>query len=142
MTIDELNRISSLPDVLSKKQLEEEFKLLLNAMQQEPKRDQNLAIMSALFELAERQWATYELLASEIKEKIEELILKIWDQNDLDSTEKLVGTIAHLGLSKAFSVLILTDPKDLNSEIRTEIASAIVEFGDNVSDPYSGMRGT
>lgn len=51
-----------------------------------------------------------------------------------------MGIIARLGLTNAFSKLVLTNPHELKDEIKTEIASAIVEFGGTVGDPYSGMQ--
>lgn len=68
------------------------------------------------------------------------LVLKIWSKDSLDSTEALMSIIARLGLTNAFSKVILTNPQELKDEIKTEIASAIVEFGDTVDDPYFGIR--
>ncbi|PXX35301.1 hypothetical protein [Undibacterium pigrum] len=97
-------------------------------------------LLFALFELAERQWHTYLPLSEKIRQQLDVLVLNIWSKTSLTSTEALIGVIARLGLSEAYTKLRLTDPGQLSPEVSTEIASAIVEFGDTVDDPYSGLK--
>lgn len=140
MTNDDLNRISSLPDSMSCEQVEKEFAMLIQSIGAEPLANEFLLIMTALSELADRQWATYELLNNQIKDKIEEIAIKVWQQNSLDSTEKLICVIGRIGLTNAWSYLVSIKPSTLSPEVTDEIASAIIEIGDSVGDPYAGMR--
>lgn len=141
MTKDDLNRICSLPDGLSREEIEDEFNFVLRSIQPSSNFIDRDLVMSALFELSRRQWGTYSLLSSDVTRKIENLILTVWIPDSLDSTEKLLGIISRLGLAKTFSALVSTNFSVLKPEIRNEIESAIIEFGDGVDDPYSGVVG-
>ncbi|MFZ6780787.1 hypothetical protein ACO0LD_28475 [Undibacterium sp. Ji83W] len=138
--MDEFDRISALPDELTYHQLEHEFACIIERIKSAPENQDSDILMSALFELADRQWNSYSLLSDTFRHQLDLLVLKIWSKDSLDSTEALMGIIARLGLTNAFSKVILTNPHELKDEIKTEIASAIVEFGDTVDDPYFGIR--
>ena len=138
--MDEFNRISALPDLLENIELEREFIHIIGRIQSAPENKGADTLLSTLFELADRQWYTYLPLSENIRQQLDMLLLNIWSKESLASTEVLVGVIARLGLSGAFSELRLTSPDQLTDEVSTEIASAIVEFGDTVGDPYSGLK--
>ncbi|BBB68499.1 hypothetical protein UNDYM_4246 [Undibacterium sp. YM2] len=138
--MDELDRISAFPDELTQHQLEHEFACIIERIKSAPENQDCDILMSAVFELAERQWNSYSLLSDTFRHQLDMLVLKIWSKDSLDSTEALMSIIARLGLTNAFSKVILTNPQELKDEIKTEIASAIVEFGDTVDDPYFGIR--
>lgn len=140
MTNDEIERINSLPESLDRQRIEDEFIFLIKLIKRGLTEEDSILILSALNELADKQWETYELLDKTVKDNLDELILKVWDKRSLDSTEKLICVMVKLGLSSTFSLLTAIDPKNLSSEVRQEIASAILEVGENIEDPYSGMK--
>lgn len=140
MTDDDFRAVSSLLVNLKGGKLDEEFEFLIRVIKGGVLGRESDFLMSALVELADRQWDTYEILPDGIRRELGELIVKIWDKNSLDSTEKLLGVIAKLGLGNALSHLALVAKEISNLDVRQEIASAVIEFGESVNDPYSGMK--
>ena len=140
MTDDILNKISALLDNSDGNNLYKEFEFLAQTIKNGKNQQQSGLIMAAMAELAERQWEAYEVLPEKIRNDVGESIIDVWDRNSLDSTEKLVGIVAKLGLGNALSYLAAIVKEITNPEVKNEISAAILEFGETVNDPYSGMK--
>ena len=67
------------------------------------------------------------------------MILLIWDANDADRAESLLGTIGRLGLDEVFRQL-LAIKSTYAPRVRALLDEADREFGASVDDPYSGMK--
>lgn len=135
-----LKKISSLINDLNGTQFEDEFDFLIRVIKNGTDEYEANLIMDVMCELAEMQWETYEILPELIRRNLGDVIIKIWNRNSLDSTEKLVAIIAKLGLGNALIYLSTVENDIINPAVKNEIASAIVEFGNHVDDPYSGMK--
>ena len=59
-----------------------------------------------LYELADRQWHTYELLSDSLKEKIEEYLYKIIDLDSYPIMDWILVIIPRLGLENVFFTIL------------------------------------
>jgi hypothetical protein len=128
----------SLPDYLSVNELETLFNNLLRYI-----RTANYDLedtLEALYELADRQWHTYQLLNETIKLEIEDWLISIVDFNSAEIIDCITSIIGYLGLSSLYETIKATLIKDLNEEVRQIITETIKEFDAHVEDPYYGMR--
>lgn len=135
-----LNDYENLPDILSAEELK---KLFNNALEmyhlQAYEQDEFLEI---LFELANRQAMTYEILAREIKTNIDSELSRLWNTESYDQVDAILSIVLTLGLESSFNKIKKSlDEDQMSPEIRLEIEQAIKEAGDNISDPYWGMKG-
>lgn len=140
MKTEYIARLTTIPENLTSIQLMDEFNFIVEIADQELTEYERVLAMTALTELANQQWETYEVLPDKMRGELDVVAMKFWLRDSVDSTEKLVGIIARLGLSQAYRQLISSDVQNLDLEVQGAIASAIGEFGEDVSAPYSGMR--
>jgi hypothetical protein len=140
MKNDDLIKLSALKNNPNFENLNKEFQFLINLIKGAEVKDEFILIMNVLVELADKQWNTYEMLPADVVRDLGQSIFEIWDKNSLDSTEKLIEIIAKLGLENTFLRLKSLVENLPNSEVRQTVAAAIIELGDSVNDPYSGMR--
>lgn len=125
-----------LPDSISQEELNQEFAEVLAA---NLKNDADL-VSEALFALSERQWNTYELAESQLRVDVSALVFKLWDDDDANRAELLLGVISRMGLGEVLRQLRSKDLSSFSSDVRNALAEAISEFGDTVDDPFSGMK--
>lgn len=125
-----------LPDSMSREELSQEFAEVLVA-----NLETDAEIVSeALFALSERQWNTYELADEKLRASVSEAILKLWDDDDADRADLLLGVISRMGLGDVLRQLRKKDPSSYSKNVRNSLEEAIGEFGDTVDDPYFGMK--
>lgn len=62
--------------------------------------------LDELFELADRQWNTYELIDSEVKCQVEKYIMSIIDFENEEAMEPILCIIPRLGLKNLFQYLL------------------------------------
>ena len=92
-------------------------------------------------ELANRQAMTYEILAPEIKTEIDSELSRLWNTESYDQVDAILSIVLTLGLESSFNKIKKSlDEDQMSSEIRLEIEQAIIEGGDDISDPYRGMK--
>ncbi|MEO8489357.1 hypothetical protein [Pseudomonas sp.] len=96
-------------------------------------------LVKSLVQLSDRQWHTYSLLDNSLRERIEHRVLSLWDGHDLEQAEQVISIMASLGLEAINTFLASRSPTDVSPEVFNEISLALSEFGDSVSDPYSGV---
>jgi hypothetical protein len=125
-----------LPDRLTTAQLQDEFAAVLAA---DPSREAS-SIAAALFELSERQWNSCELASEGLRRDVAKMVLRVWNDQDLDCAECLLGVISRLGLADVLGHLREKDASSFSASVRTALKEAIEEFGATVDDPYSGMK--
>lgn len=125
-----------LPDRLTTAQLQDEFAAVLGA---DPSREAS-SIAAALFELSERQWTTYELASEGLRRDVAKMVLQVWNDQDLDRAECLLGVISRMGLGDVLGHLREKDASCFSADVRIALKEAIDEFGATVDDPYSGMK--
>lgn len=92
-----------------------------------------------LYELSDRQWHTYELLSDSLKEKIEQYLYKIIDLDSYLIMDWILIIIPRLGLQNVFFSILKRKSDIKNIEVLKLIEEAENEYGDTVSNPYSGI---
>ncbi|MCP4170996.1 MAG: hypothetical protein GY758_09525 [Fuerstiella sp.] len=125
-----------LPDSITQDELCHEFSEVLAA---DVESDPELA-SEALFALSERQWNTYELADEQLRTDVAAMTLKLWDDQDADRAETLLGVTSRMGLGVVLQHLRKKDRSSYSAEVRKSVEDAINEFGDSVDDPFSGME--
>ncbi|MCW1927361.1 hypothetical protein [Bhargavaea beijingensis] len=129
-----------LPDIMSTTELTKLFKEVLVLYQQKVYKPHEF--LEILFELAGRQAMTYELLDPKIKSDIDWELSRLWNTESHDQVDAILSIVLTLGLEGSFNKIKKSlDEDQMTPEIRLEIEQAIIEAGDNISDPYWGMKG-
>ncbi|PIB51714.1 hypothetical protein AOA57_02365 [Pseudomonas sp. 2588-5] len=128
---------AALPDFMTREDLESAFAELLDEF--ESKENGSAKLIKSLVQLSERQWHTYSVLDNSLRERIEHCLLSLWNGHDLEQAEEVISIMASLGLESINAFLASRSPEDVSPEVFNEISLALSEFGDSVSDPYSGM---
>ena len=94
-----------------------------------------------MYELAERQFNTYENLEESLKDRIDNWVISIWNIDNHKLIDNLLSLIALLGLQKSFlTAKTSLANTNLNPEVRNDIEDTVTELEGNVSDTYSGFR--
>lgn len=128
-----------LPDIMSTVELSKLFKEVLELYQQKVYKPHEF--LEILFELAGRQAMTYELLDPKIKSDIDRELSRLWNTESFDRVDAILSIVLTLGLEGSFNKIKKSlDEDQMSSEIRLEIEQAIIEGGDDISDPYRGMK--
>ena len=128
-----------LPDIMSTTELNKLFKEVLVLYQQKVYKPHEF--LETLFELAGRQAMTYELLDPKIKSDIDRELSRLWNTESYDQVDAILSIVLTPGLEGSFNKIKKSlDEDQMTPEIRLEIEQAIIEAGDNISDPYRGMK--
>ncbi|PMX00795.1 hypothetical protein C1X59_14590 [Pseudomonas sp. FW215-R2] len=126
----------NLPDSMPVDDLLEEFLYLVDGGYAYK---QKADFMESLLELSDRQWHTYTNLCEDLKNKIEEILISSWDGFDFDVADAAIIICSRLGLVKFFEFMKNQSVLDMSPDVFAQVKSAIVEFGNDVGNPYSGM---
>jgi hypothetical protein len=141
---------SSLPEGLPPEEIDSLVNELCNEYQQ--RQIGSLLFLRASYELANRQWATYQKLAPPTMQKVEEIILSILnEENTYADVEmrrffnRILSIIGNFGLVKCYEKI-----KDLyfSKRVPIEIEFKIVKFirevdqfkAGTVEDPYKMLK--
>ncbi|MFJ5718347.1 hypothetical protein [Neobacillus sp. NPDC093127] len=136
----DLYKYRDLPDYLSVTELNSHFSDLLGYIEANYAASP-LGKSEALYELADRQFNTYEYLEESLKERIDSWVISIWNIDNFKLIDNLLSLIALLGLQKSFlTAKTSLANTNLNPEVRTELEDTVTELEGNVSDPYSGFK--
>jgi flagellar biosynthesis component FlhA len=134
-----LDKLSQLPDKVSAEELKELFNSFLDYIEKEEQQDA-MGISEALLELADKQWHTYKILDEVTKNRIEKWIFQNWNTSSADLVDVILSIIGYLGLEENYKMVKQELDKSIQPEVRKMIMDAIEEYGESVSDPYSGMK--
>ena len=128
----------SLPDYMEVTELCEYFHNFLNQVNSE---QYNLVeALEALLELSDRQWHTYEILDTCVKNKVEGWLISVLDLDAEDYVEYATSIIGRLGLVELHKILKDSLKTNLNKEVRDIIEETVNELNGHVEDPYYGMK--
>lgn len=122
------------------------FEGILGEIENNPNVNEVRAI-DALWELADRQWHTYTLIAPDLAERIERFVEQVWipicDRRDAPSVGKVLSIIGNLGLKRSYVMI-----KGFAGLYHDEIGQRIDEFihqvevlnDGNIEDPYYDLK--
>lgn len=128
-----------LPDYVKNDMLKEKFIEFLVYYGNNTTRENIDYVLNELSELSDRQWNTYEYLDNEIKTQIEKFLSLIIDLENEDIMDAILYIIPRLGLENLFSYVLSKKDLIANKNVVQNIIEAESEYGETVSNPYSGM---
>ena len=130
------NDFRSLPESMESEDLAEYFVKFLEEYSEKPK---NMVALKQLYELAYRQWDTYENIAPELADRLENYIMSAINFDSYDITDIVISIVENLSLKNVFNYI--TDSKEgiVNPSIRKLIDEAEEEYADSIDDPYSDI---
>ncbi len=132
-----LTDFSSLPDSLEAEELEDYFKEFLSVYSDKPK---NLQALKELYELAYRQWDTYENLSPEIEKPLENYIMAAINFKSYDVTDVIISIVENLTMKNVFNYIINNKSQVSVPSIRSLIEDAEEEYADTILNPYGDMN--
>lgn len=96
-------------------------------------------VLNELAELSDRQWNTFENLDNEIKSQIEKFLALLINFESEDIMDAILYIIPRLGLENLFLYVLSRKDVIANRNVVRSIIEAESEYGETVSNPYSGM---
>lgn len=135
-----MTSFSKLPDSIESEKLKQYFQEYLCMYTNN--QDSKLIIKSLddLMELSDRQWNTYEMLDTDLKEQIEKYLKNCLDLNSEDEMDYALSIIPRLGLGNLFSYILESKNKIQNEAVLKYIQESEEEYGETVNNPYSGVE--
>ncbi|MBR2176330.1 MAG: hypothetical protein IJ861_05210 [Clostridia bacterium] len=126
----------SLPDSLEADELEVYFRQFLSFYARKPK---NLEALNELYELAYRQWDTYENLDPEIERQLEDYLMAAINFKSYDVTDIIISIVENLTMKRVFDYIVRSKQYVTSSAIRKLIIEAEEEYADSIDNPYGDM---
>ncbi|MDR3576184.1 MAG: hypothetical protein P4L50_20135 [Anaerolineaceae bacterium] len=133
-----------LPDYLLVEELQRHFNNLMNTVEGSNNIDYD-GVVNSLWELADRQWHTYEILENGTKGRVESFINKVllselWKGKQVIFLRCLLSIIGNIGLSSSYALIKEIYNRDMPPIFKQEIFKLIDAVdkheGGNVDDPY------
>ena len=128
------NDFRSLPESMESEDLAECFMKFLEEYGEKPK---NMIALKQLYELAYRQWDTYEMLREDIAEKIEAYLMAAMNLRSYEVTDVILSIVENLTLKNVFAYIVGEKDNVSIPAVRHLIIEAEEEYGDSIEDPYS-----
>lgn len=131
-----LKDYSNLPDSMKKSEVKEKIDEFLVGI------DQSLLQwkFDQLYELADRQFYTYEKLDDETITRIETFILENVDYECYEVVDTVLAIIVRLGMKDLFNKIYLNLPNITNQSVKDVIIETKQGEFSKLDDPYSGYR--
>ena len=128
-----------IPDCISSEELEKYFEKFLeyykNCYYNIDK------ILEELEELAEIQWLTYNIISENLKNKLENYLLKIIDLDSYEIMDSIFIIIGRLGLKNIYLWIMENKKYIKNIEVIKDIEEIEEEYGESYTDPYANYWG-
>ncbi len=124
----------SLPESMEAEELAAYFNKFLSEC---GKNDYSLYALKQLYELAYRQWDTYEALNPEIGEKIEAYLMSAMNLKSYEITDVIISIVENLSLKNVFLYLLDCRSSIGSASIRHLIDEAEESYADTIDDPYN-----
>lgn len=122
-----------LSDSLDTKELESYFEKFFEMYENKPK---NMPALKELYELAYRQWDTYEPVSSCIAEKAEIYLMSAIQINSYDIMDIILSITENLSLKDIFSYIISKKEDIRNPSVKVLIEEAENDYSDTIGNPF------
>lgn len=123
----------NLPTTLTSEELADYFNEFLKIYTNSPKTQYAL---QELFELAYRQWDTYEQISSELSEKISDYLISAINPDSYETMDIILSIVENLSLKSVFDYIISIQDDVKNSSIVSLIEEAKEEYSDRICNPF------
>ena len=124
---------ASLPESLESEELEGYFKEFLDMYGNERV---DLFTLKQLYELAYRQWDTYEFLDEELKSRLDDYVMGGLNFADYDLMDVTLSVVENLSLKSSFRYIVDNKDKAKTPQIRRLIEEAEEEYSDTIDNPF------
>src|SRR3954470_4378496 len=118
----DLSKYADFPDSMTRSETNALFKELL-AIPMAGDEGDVIAVLEAMYQLADRQWHTHTLLDRSTRTEVDEWVIRNWDPNSLAKVKIFISIIAHLGLVSSCEMLRRECEKPLPLMVRRHIES-------------------
>ncbi len=122
-----------LSDTLDTEELAAYFEQFLNLYESKPK---TKAALQELYELAYRQWDTYEPLREDLAEKVSTYLIAAVRLNSFEIMDLILSIVENLSLKKVFDHIVENKSDIQNSSVRTLIEEAEIDYADTIGNPF------
>jgi hypothetical protein len=133
----DITHYEQLPDGMTAADVAREFERLLSEAEQPGVLC--VPIAEALWQLADRQWHTYELLRPDLRARVERWLQQHW-LPDPEFIEWMGGIAGNLGLTGVIPLLEQTAREFSAVEFGQQIQKTLREIKPHIDDPYWSMR--
>ncbi len=117
-------------------ELSEYFNEFIDEYFDKPK---NLQTLKQLYELAYRQWDTYEALDENIEKKLEDYLMSALDFKSLELVDTILSIVENLSMKNVFQYIVGQKDNVKIFAIKELIEEAEEEYSDSIDDPYSDL---
>lgn len=133
MSIEE---IKMLPDRIASEECNKYFQEIISLYID--KKITKREFLKTALELTNRQIMTYDLLKTDIRDKMDKCILSLWNTESYEDVDSILSIVVNLGLIKTYELIkqTLKFNKEIKHDILEEIKECIEENGEDISNPY------
>lgn len=125
-----------LSDTLDAKELSVYFEQFLTIYGDKPK---TLPALKDLYELAYRQWDTYEPLSEELAKKITDYLNDAVSFSSFEIMDIILSIVENLSLKSVFDYIIEHKHLIQNPSIRTLVQEAESDYADIIGNPFGNI---
>ena len=122
-----------LSDTLESKELAGYFRQFFEIYGGKPK---NMTALKDLYELAYRQWDTYEPLEDEMANKVSDYLMSAIQLNSYDVMDTVLSIVENLSLKNVFEYIIEKKDYITNPSVRTLVDEAENDYSDTIGNPF------
>lgn len=126
-----------LSDTLDSKELELYFRRFFEIYENKPK---NMSALKDLYELAYRQWDTYEPVSDYIAQKTENYLLSAIQINSYDMMDIILSIVENLSLKNIFEYIISKKDDVHNPSVKFLIDEAENDYADVIGNPFDCIK--
>ena len=114
--------------------LESYFNKFFDVYGDKPK---NITALRELYELAYRQWDTFEPVSDEIYKKLTEYLMSALKLNSYEIMDVILSIIENLSLKEVFQYIISQKDRIQNTYVKELVEEAENDYADIIGNPFS-----
>ncbi len=121
-------------EALEASDLESYFNKFFDVYGDKPK---NITALRELYELAYRQWDTFEPVSDEIYKKLTEYLMSALKLNSYEIMDVILSIIENLSLKEVFQYIISQKDRIQNTYVKELVEEAENDYADIIGNPFS-----
>ncbi|MNP71260.1 hypothetical protein D3C76_1676200 [compost metagenome] len=96
----------------------------------------SIDVLETLSELADRKVYTHELLESNLRPRVDQMVLRLWDVSSAELVDNYAYVVINLNLQKSYELMKSALNMDLDKQVKEIIEESIDEVGEGIDIPY------
>ena len=121
-------------EALEASELESYFNKFFDVYGDKPK---NITALRELYELAYRQWDTFEPVSDEIYKRLTEYLMSALKLNSYEIMDVILSIIENLSLKEVFQYIISQKDRIQNTYVKELVEEAENDYADIIGNPFS-----